>query len=70
MIKQTIVITDELITVQEGQLPKAKIAYKGAGIEIYKLGRSKYHHADCVPNLAMNICLNFHIPVISLRIAK
>lgn len=63
-------VSDEKITEVEGKLPRARIAFRGAGIEIYVRGSSKYHHSDCIPSLAMNACIARHIPVISLRRAK
>lgn len=66
----TFKISDEMIVEHDGKLPKSRIAFRGAGIEIYVVGVSKYHHPDCVPNMAMNACIARHIPVISLRREK
>lgn len=66
----TILITDEKVTMVSGKLPRAKLAFQSAGLDIYKKGSSQYHHEDFIPNMAMNACLARHIPVISLRRVK
>lgn len=63
-------VSDEKIEEVEGKLPKARLAFQASGLDIYIVGVSKYHHADCIPNMAMNACLIRHIPVISLRRVK
>lgn len=63
-------VSDEKIVEAEGKLPKARLAFLAAGLEIWVKGSSKYHHSDCIPNMAMNACIARHIPVISLRRQK
>ncbi len=63
----TIQITDELIQVVEGKTEGSRLAYHAAGLQIWKIGQSDYHHIDCVTNLAMQACTARHIPVSSLR---
>lgn len=70
MILITLNVSDEMIVECEGRLPKSRLVFMGAGIEIYVVGSSKYHHSDCIPNMAMNACIARHIPVISLRRQK
>lgn len=65
--KITIQITDELIRVVDGVTDGARLAYHAAGLQIWKIGQSDYHHIDCVSNLAMQACEARHIPLASLR---
>lgn len=66
----TFKISEGSIVEHSGKLPKARIAFKAAGLDIYTLGSSTSHHSDCIPNMAMNACIARHIPVISLRRQK
>lgn len=63
----TIQITDELIQVVDGKTEGARLAYHALGLQIYKIGKSDYHHIDCVSNLAMQACEARHIPIGTLR---
>lgn len=63
----TIKITNELIQVVSGKTKGARLAYHAAGLQIWKIGKSDYHHVDCVTNLAMQACDARHIPLASLR---
>jgi|SRR5882672_3656335 len=63
----TIQITDELIQVVSGKTDGARLAYHASGLQIWKIGKSDYHHIDCVTNLAMQACEARHIPIASLR---
>ncbi len=63
----TIIITDELIKIEQGKVKGSKLAYHAAGLQIYKIGMSDYHHIDCLSNLAMQACQMRHIPITSLR---
>lgn len=63
----TIQITDELIAVVQGRTKGARLAFIAAGLQIWKIGQSDYHHVDCVGNLAMQACEARHIPIVSLR---
>lgn len=58
------------VTVHNEKLPRAKLAFQAAGLDIYSRGTSSDIHEDCIPNLAMQECLNRHIPLISLRRVK
>lgn len=66
----TIEVSDEKIVVVQGQSARARLVFLAAGLSIWVKGSSKYHHTDCIPNLAMNACLDRHIPLISLRRQK
>ncbi len=63
----TIKISDEMIEVIEERVSGSHIAFYSAGLTVYVMGQSKFHHPDCVRNLAMQCCEARHIPVISLR---
>lgn len=56
-----------VMTVHEGiKLPKARLEWRGAGIEVYLKG-SFANGYDIAANLAMNYALSCHIPLISFR---
>lgn len=63
----TFIMTDEAITQKPGIVPGARLAYIAPGLSIYIDGTSKYHHPDCIGNLAMQACIERHIPLIGLR---
>lgn len=66
----TIVVKYGSVTVVEGRLPKSRLIFTSAGLAVYQLGSSAEIHEDCIPNVAMNACLDRHIPLISLRRIK
>lgn len=55
------------MTVHYEKLPKAKLVFQAAGLDIFVKGSSSEIHDDALPNLAMQECLSRHIPLISLR---
>lgn len=63
----TLVVEYGRVTVVEGRLPKSRLIFTSAGLAVYQLGSSDEIHTDCIPNIAMNACIDRRIPVISLR---
>jgi hypothetical protein len=66
----TFIVTDEAITVVDCRIVGARLGYTANGLLIYIDGSSKYHHPDCINNLAMQACEARHIPLITLRQQK
>jgi len=66
----TIEVKYDRATIHYGKLPRAKLAFQACGLDIYTKGTSSSLHEDCIPNIAMNACLERHIPLISLRRVK
>lgn len=52
------------------KLPRARLLFRGAGIEFYAIGVSGHLGNESAANLAMQKCIDLHIPVISLRRAN
>lgn len=70
MIVVTIIIKDEEIVAHYERHMKATLEWRGAGIEIYLMGKRNDIQYEQASNIAMNICLAHHIPVVSLRRQK
>lgn len=56
--------------VKEGKLKGARMEWRAAGIVFYLRGSFKGGLYDQAANLAMNMCVDRHIPAISLRRVK
>jgi hypothetical protein len=67
MTEITLVIEDEMITVIDCKVVGARVGFIASGLTIYIDGSLVHQHPDCLNNLAMNACLERHIPLISLR---
>lgn len=67
MSEITFVIEDECITVIDCKVAGARVGFIAAGLTIYIDGVCVHQHPDCLSNLAMQACLERHIPLISLR---
>lgn len=63
----TILVSDESMKVVYERVSRSTLRYSADGLMVYVLGQSKYHHDDCLRNLALSECLLRHIPVITLR---
>lgn len=70
MILITIETKYNMIVAHEGKLRGAKLEWRGAGIEIYKKGHFGRKAYESAANLALNICIDRHIPTQSLRRQK
>lgn len=55
------------ITQKEGKEKKARLWAIAPGLEIYLVGTAKGTAHDSLTNLACNLALGMHIPLISLR---
>lgn len=67
MSEITFVIEDEAITVVNCKVVGARVGFVASGLTIYIDGTLVHQHPDCLTNLAMQACLERHIPLISLR---
>lgn len=70
MILITIETKYNIMIAHEGKLKGAKLEWRGAGIEIYKKGHFGRKAYESAANLALNICLDRHIPTTSLKKVK
>jgi len=63
----TFVVTDESITVIECKVVGSRKAFTADNLVIWMDGHSNYHHPDCITNLAMQCCIERHIPLLTLK---
>jgi hypothetical protein len=66
----TIVVKNGLVILDYGKHIKSRLVFTANGLEIYQKGASSDLHEDCIPNLAMQACIERKIPVLTLRRAK
>jgi hypothetical protein len=67
MIIITIEVKYHVMKQKDGKLKKARLCWRGPGIEIYVLGSLSGHLYNQAENLAMNYAQSIHIPAGSLR---
>ena len=67
----TIEIVYGVMRVHYSKLPKARLVWQAAGLNVYVKGSlgGKYAYEQAA-NLAMQECIHRHIPVISLKLVK
>ncbi len=70
MIRFTILIESEKMTMVEGPRPRARLVWRGAGIEFYVKGPLSGIRYEQAANLAMQKTIEYHIPLVSLRLQK
>lgn len=58
------------LKVEPGKLKGARIEWRAAGIVFYLRGSFKGGLYETAANIAMNMCLDRHIPAISLKRAR
>ncbi len=67
MADMTLLVSDEMVKLVPGKLPRATIAYSADGLQVYQLGTSKHQHEDCLRNIVLQECISRHIPAFTLR---
>lgn len=63
----TIQVTETALLVKDGKLPRAKLKYYAPGLEIYLIGAVTISRRAAVNQIAFDLCLARHIPLISLK---
>ena len=66
----TIELKYGIMKAHNARLRGAKLEWRGAGIEIYKKGHFGRKDYEAACNLALQLCIDRHIPTISLRRQK
>ena len=62
----TIQVSQNSMIVRDGKLPKSKLKYRAPGLEIYLIGEISVSRRAGVNQVAFDICIARHIPLISL----
>jgi hypothetical protein len=67
----TFEIRGGVITSYDKKLPKAQLRFQADGLDVYVLGSlSDDNNYERVTNLAMSVCVERHIPIITLHRVK
>lgn len=67
----TICVEREInVYVYDGKHEGSRLIAQASGIDIYLYSRDNTRHPDCINNMMQNICLERHIPLLSLHMVK
>ena len=68
--KFTIIINDDVMKMTEGKEEKSRLVWQGCGAEFWIVGKLAGMNYERAGNLAMQKCIDMHIPLISLRLVS
>jgi len=63
----TIEVRDNSVLVHDGKLPRARLKWQAAGLDIYLVGAVTAPRRDKVQYTAMEACRARHIPLLTLK---
>lgn len=64
------VIREVNVCVYDGRYEGSRLIAQAAGVDIYIYSEDNTRHPDCIGNMMQNICLERHIPLISLHMVN